>query len=258
MVALTEYLHELQELIMLVNQWPVIASVDPPSPYAMVTATASDQLSALSKAVRDSFQDAMAYRGRLREDAFLLSGFSGKKFRLLMNNLISEVPDPRYLEIGVYHGASFCPAIFHNRVRAVGIDNWSEYGGGRHHFDQNLSRYQTHDTDVLILEQDFRNTDYGAIGKFNILFYDGAHDEQSQYDGILYPQPAMDQTHIMIVDDWNWDRVRKGTFDALRDSKLNIDYSIEVRTTFNGEIPLVSGPSSEWHNGTILAVVSKA
>jgi hypothetical protein len=223
----------------------------------MVTATASNSLSALSKAIRDSFQDAMAYRGRLREDAFSLSGFSGKKFRLLINNLVSEVSDARYLEIGVYHGASFCPAIFRNRVRAVGIDNWSEYGGGRHHFDHNLSLYQTSETDIRILEQDFRTVDYGSIGKFNILFYDGAHDEKSQYDGVIFPQPAMDQTHIMIVDDWNWDRVRKGTFDALRDSRVNVEYSIEVRTSFNGEIPLVSGPNSEWHNGTIIAVVSK-
>ncbi len=239
------------------NQWPSIIKSDPPSPYALVTATAGNQLDMLAKAVRDSFQDSMAYRGRLRDEAFLLSGFSGKKFRLLMNNLINEVHDPRYLEIGVYHGASFCPAIFRNKVRAVGIDNWSEYGGQRHIFDQNLSDYRTNNTDVDIIERDFRLVDYRSIGKFNVLFYDGSHEEKDQYDGILFPQPAMDYPHIMIVDDWNWDRVRKGTFDALRDAKLTVDYSIEIRTSFNGEIPLVSGPSSEWHNGTIIAVISK-
>jgi len=242
---------------MQADHWPSIAQSDPPPPYALVTATASRQIDTLGQALRDAFQDAMAYRGRLREDAFLLSGFSGKKFRLLMNNLINYVPDPRYLEIGVYHGASFCPAIFRNRVRAVGIDNWSEYGGQRHFFDQNLATYRSADADVKIIEQDFRDVDYTTLGKFNVLFYDGSHSEKDQYDGILYPQPAMDYPHVMIVDDWNWDRVRKGTFDALRDARLNIDYSIEVRTTFDGDIPLVSGPRSEWHNGTILAVVSK-
>jgi hypothetical protein len=67
----------------------------------------------------------------------------------------------------------------------------------------------------------------------------------------------MENTHILIVDDWNWNHVRKGTFAALRDAKLGIDYSIEVRTTFNGEFPFVSGQNSEWHNGTVVAVVSK-
>jgi hypothetical protein len=223
----------------------------------LITATASNRLDVLSKAVRDAFQDAMAMRGRLREEAFRVHGFSGKKFRLLMNNLMSEVPDPRYMEIGLFHGASFCSAIFKNRLRAVGIDNWSEYGGKRQVFTDNLEKFQSDHSDVEIIKQDFRTIDYGAIGKFNVMFYDGSYAEKDQYDGIFIPQPAMEYPHIMIVDDWNWDRVRKGTFDALGNANLVIDYSIEVRTAFNNEFPLVAGQHSEWHNGTIIAVVSK-
>jgi hypothetical protein len=237
--------------------WPVLPRTDPPMPYALVTVSATGQADILAKAIRDAFQDAMALRGRLREEAFHVHGFSGRKFRLLLNNLMSEVPDPRYLEIGLFHGASFCSALFRNKLRAVGIDNWTEYGGKRDIFTANMNRFQSDDADVSIIENDFRKINYNEIGKFNILFYDGSHEERDQYDGILLPQSAMDNPHIMIVDDWNWNHVRNGTFNALKDAGLHIDYSIEVRTTYNGEFPLVHGPHSEWHNGTILAVVSK-
>jgi hypothetical protein len=240
------------------DAWPSIARSDPPPPYAQITATSSKQIDALGKAARDAFQDAMAMRGKLRDESFRVQGFSGRKFRLFLNNLMTQVPDPRYLEIGLYHGASFCSALFGNKVRATGIDNWTEYQGKRELFTQNLDKFRADETDVEIIEKDYRQVEYDKIGKFNILFYDGSHAEKDQYDGVLLPQLAMDNVSILIVDDWNWDRVRKGTFDALRDARLHIDYSIEVRTTFNGEMPLVAGAGSEWHNGCVVAVLSKS
>jgi hypothetical protein len=237
--------------------WPSITKSDPPSPYASVTVSASQRIDTLGKAVRDAFQDAMAMRGRLRDEAFKVHGMSGTKIRLLLNNLMGEVPDPRYLEIGLFHGASFCSALFKNKLRAVGIDNWSEYQGKRQLFTDNLNKFISEDTDVEIIEADYHKVDYGKLGKFNILFYDASHAQKDQYDGVFLPQIAMDESHIIIVDDWNTNVVRNGTFDALRDAKLSIDYSVEVRTTFNGDFPVVFGPKSEWHNGIIVAVVSK-
>ncbi len=192
--------------------FPSIAASDPPPPYAQVTVTAPRRIDALSGAIRNAFQDAMAQRGVLGHAAFAVHGFSGKKFRLLMNNLMSEIVKPRYLEIGLFHGASFCSALDLNEIRAVGIDNWTEYNGQRSLFDDNLARFLTASTDVDIIEMDFRKVDYTAIGKFNILFYDGSHAEQDQYDGVFYPSVAMDDEFILIVDDWNWDCVRTGTF----------------------------------------------
>jgi hypothetical protein len=72
------------------ESWPRIAPADPPQPYAAVTATASRDIDALGRAVRDAFQDAMAMRGRLREEAYNVQGFSGRKFRLFLNNLMNE------------------------------------------------------------------------------------------------------------------------------------------------------------------------
>ncbi len=200
----------------------------------------------------------MAERGRLRDEAFRVDGFSGRKFRLFLNNLFGELAEPRYLEIGLFHGASFCPAIFKNRIRAVGIDNWSEYGGTSTKFYANLAQFNHDGADVKIVESDFRKVDYTTLGPFNVMFYDGSHHEKDQYDGVILPMPALDDRAILIVDDWNWHHVRRGTFAALKQSGRQVTYSVEVRTTFAGEhLPLVNGRGSEWHNGCYVAVIER-
>ena len=241
----------------MTDAFPSFPSSHPP-PFAQTTAAATSREHALIAPINAAFEDAMAMRTRLREDAFRVDGFSGRKFRAFLNALVQEVPDPRYLEIGLFHGASFCPAVFKNRVTALGIDNWTEYGGARSIFDRNLAALKSETANVTILESDFRKVDYTAHGRFNVLFYDGSHTEQDQYDGVVFTQPAMDDKYILIVDDWNWPHVRSSTYLALKDTKVRIDFQIEVKTTFNGEeLPLVNGRNSEWHNGCIIAAVSK-
>ena len=239
------------------SDWPSIQMVVPIQ-YAQTTAVSTSDKHPLALPLISAFEDAMAGRGRLKDDAFLIPGFSGRKFRMFLNNLVSDLPEPRYLEIGLYRGASFCPAIYRNAVRAVGIDNWTEYNGNPQLFHDNLDKYRHEGADVTVIERDFRTIDYASLGKFNILFYDGPHSEKDQYEGVFLPQPAMDDAFILIVDDWNWLSVRNGTFNSIRDANLRIEYQIEVRTTFNNEhLPLVNGPASEWHNGCLIAALRK-
>ena len=58
--------------------------------------------------------------------------------------------------------------------------------------------------DFRFIEGDFRRTDFNSIGRFNIYLFDGPHEEQDQYDGIMMATPALDRRVILIVDDWNW------------------------------------------------------
>jgi hypothetical protein len=241
-------------------KWPNVPKIDPPSPHAHVTVAVASQLDNLSMALKNAFQDAMAMRGRLRDEAFKVRGFSGKKIRLFFNNLMSELTEPRYLEIGVYYGASFCSAMFRNKLQAVGIDNWTwiTEKDARAQLDANVATFKSDGSDIHIVDSDFRKVDYSSLGKFNVMYYDGPHSERDQYDGVMYPMKAMESTFILIVDDWNWDRVRSATFKALNDSKASIEYSIEIRTSLNGELPLVNNTNSEWHNGLLCAVISKS
>ena len=229
-----------------------LPEVDPTPPPAHVTVAAASQLSAL--------RDAMAMRGRLCDDAFKVHGYSGKKIRYLFNNLMSEVFEPRYLEIGVFHGASLCSAIFENVVRVVAIDDWtwSNDKSARDTLDANIAKFRTANSEIKIIDSDFRAVDYSAIGPFNVMYYDGPHDEQDQNDGVAFPLKAMDELFILIVDDWNWFHVRRATFKALLDGMAKIEYSVEIRTTMDDSSPLFSGSDSEWHNGLLCAVVSKS
>jgi hypothetical protein len=134
--------------------------IDPSSPPAFVTVSATQAVDPLIRAVRDAFQDAMAMRGALCEAAFHVDGFSGKKFKLLMNNLMNELPDPRYLEIGLYHGGTFCSAVYLNDLCAVGMENWSQFEGQRAIFDNNLAAFTSELNDIEIFDGDSHQVDY--------------------------------------------------------------------------------------------------
>jgi hypothetical protein len=92
----------------------------------------------------------------------------------------------------------------------------------------------------------------------NIYLFDGPHQYQDQYDGIVIAQPALTQIHILVVDDWNWPSVRNGTQDALRALGTEILYSIEIRTTKSDLHPAQAGHMSDWHNGYFFAACKKA
>lgn len=211
----------------------------------------------LADALRSAFEDALAGRGEMDDAVYHVHGFCGRKHRLLVNNLIRSLDNPRYLEIGVFHGATLCAAIAGNKVKVVGVDNWTEYGGKANEFYANLAAIKGQESSVTVVEQDFRTVDYAAFGPFNVGFYDGPHSEQDQYDGARIVLEALESPGILLVDDWNWQRVRSGTMNAVRDLGRHIEFAIELRTSADDSIPPWSHGHSDWHNGMFAAVISK-
>jgi hypothetical protein len=110
---------------------------------------------------------------------------------------------------------------------------------------------------VTIVENDFQKLRAEDVGTFNIYFYDGSHSEKDQYDGIVWAMPALERTSIVLVDDWNWAHVRTGTMNAIRDMEVTIEYMLELRTSFDDQIPQPACGGSDWHNGFFGAVISK-
>ena len=199
-----------------------------------------------------------------------MSGMSGRKYRYLINNLVSSINNPRYLEIGSWAGSTVCSALYGNQVKAVCIDNWLKFETEEYvkkvyntkdqkkEFEINTKKIITEKIDFKFIESDFRKVDYNRLGKFNIYCYDALHDEKSQYDGISLVQPALDDVFILIIDDWNWPEVRKGTLDALNNLKIDIISKIEIKTTQDNNMPKIFvGQYSEWHNGYFIAVCEK-
>ena len=125
-------------------------------------------------------------------------------------------------------------------------------------FEINTKKIITEKIDFKFIESDFRKVNFNHLGKFNIYCYDALHDEKSQYDGISLVQPALDDIFILIIDDWNWSEVRKGTLEALNNLKIDIISKIEIRTTQDNNMPKIFvGQYSEWHNGYFIAVCEK-
>lgn len=211
----------------------------------------------LSAALEIALSDPLASAPEVQA----LIGMSGQRYRVLINHLVKQVPEPRYLEVGSWLGSTLCSAIHGNSVEAVAIDNWTEFNGPSEAFFENLSKFVTAQTQVSVLSKDFRKVFLPAIGKFNIYLFDGPHSPRDQYHGIAVALKALDDEFILIVDDWNWRYVREPTLQIIQDLKLEIIYRVDVRSTLNDEHPGLQGmptdQHSEWRNGYFLAVLRK-
>jgi hypothetical protein len=192
-----------------------------------------------------------------------MHGMSGKKYRYMINNLVGATPDARYLEIGSWKGSTACSAIYGNTCKALCIDNWSDFLWGdskenvRGQFEANLKAAGADTAETDFIDNDFRAVDYSTIGKFNVYMFDGPHDEQDQYDGVMIAQPALEDQYVLIVDDWNGPGVRAGTARALEELGHTVVCSLEILTRHDNEHPVISMEASDWHNGYYVAVVNK-
>lgn len=207
--------------------------------------------------VRAAFADACAGITSMDRHVLEIEGMSGRRYRQFINNLVRRTEDARYLEVGVWKGSTLCAAISNNKLRATAIDNWSEFGGPRDEFFANLAACKPAGSPIEVMEKDFRQVDFGKLGPFNIFLFDGPHDKQDQFEGIAVSQPALDNEFVLVVDDWNWMKVREGTFEAIQKLDLMIAYGLEIRTTLDDSIPELHSRESDWHNGYFIAVMRR-
>jgi hypothetical protein len=235
----------------------------------LILASAEDETSILFRGdpgcseealrVRNCFHSALALNPDLPDRIIRIQGMSGRKYRRFINNLVRDTPGAAYLEIGSWAGSTMCAAIAGNKVRALGIDNWSLYGGPKAEFKRNIGSVLTEDTDFEFIEADFRSVNYRELGApFNIYLYDGPHKYQDQYDGVVLAQPALTDTFVLIMDDWNYPKVRKATHDAFVKLAIEVPYYIEIRTNQADCTAMRKGWRSDWHNGYFFAVCKKA
>lgn len=217
---------------------------------------------ALGAAILTAFEMTISGNFKVNDELLSILGMSGAGYRKLINNLAGIVEDCRYLEVGSWAGSTLCSAIFENKIKALAIDNWSQFDGPQHLFFYHLSRFTSKDTAVSFINSDFRAAPYHLIGKYNVYLFDGPHEYQDQYDGLVLAKEALDDEIIFIVDDWNWPGVRSGTMDAIADAGWICDYNIQIRSTDNdihpGDQGLPQGEASEWHNGYFIGALRRA
>lgn len=186
----------------------------------------------------DHIQQSLAltenYQTKLPLEVFHIEGFSGVKTRIFYNHLCSYKFQDRpthYLEVGVWQGSSFISALHGNtHVKAVCIDNWSEFEGPKETFRKNVESFLPN-ADYEVMNTDFFDAVLPNDRKFDIYLYDGPHEEEDHYKAITHAWKSLADTCVIIIDDWAWDKVRQGTFRALDDLKATIIYKHEIPST---------------------------
>ena len=182
-----------------------------------------------------------------------IDGMSGMKTRHFLNNLLNMPGgDVRYLEIGSWKGSSLCAAMYMNSANIVCIDNWSEFGGPRDEFLNNMETFRGQNT-VRYIEQDSWTVDVSTLPSFNMYMYDGEHSQEGHTKALTHYYPCLDDTFIFVVDDWNWEKVRTGTFDAIKALGLKIDCRFDILPSKDGYSEYRDG----WWNGMGAFVLSK-
>lgn len=165
-------------------------------------------------------------RSKLSQGVLDLNGYSSPMVRHFLNNLIWSFEEnglePNYLEVGLHRGSTFVSALFGNRISdAYGVDNFSEFDTGtvRQELNKNIRTFLRPDP-LHVLDVDCFSIDPATLLPIDVFFYDGNHSYESQKKAITHFSSALETVSIIIVDDYNWDYVRKGTEDGLRDSGL--------------------------------------
>lgn len=201
-----------------------------------------------------------AVDSKLVENELGIEGFSSRNVRHLINNVCS-IPKATYLEVGLYKGSTFFSALKSNRLRAFGIDNWSEFNGPSEEFNKFLPFY-TYGNDVTIIDVDVFKLNLELITKpVDIYFYDGDHSEESQAKALTYMLPVLNHEFIFMVDDYNWPLVRAGTRRGIQESGVTVlsEYELGAGTCANlpGQPLREDAFTVGYWNGIYAAVLKK-
>ena len=206
----------------------------------------------LQERLQLSMLDAIDGNSKITDDVIAISGMSSPKNRHIMNN-IGSLEGANYLEIGCYRGSTAISTLFQNNLsNHTLVENWKlDYEGT---VRQDLFKYFN---DILgyepnVIEEDcfsFNPLDKG-IKDIDIYFYDGEHEFEDQYKALTHYYDSLSDNFILVVDDTNYPPVLQGTFKAIEDLNLKINFHRTMHATHNGDV-------FNFWNGLYIAVLSK-
>lgn len=222
------------------------------------------QIDEYTTRILNSVDNASLHSSNFIEEGYSINGLSSNKIRHLLNNLCSY-DDVNYLEIGVFNGSTFCAAIQNNDITAYACDTWEDQNikpfrddlkwenekGSIESFILNVEKYGTDDSSINILKGDVRSiSDKNILNKINLIFYDGNHNADIQYQSLNHILQFVDEKFILIVDDANFDGVVSSVDTFINNNKLTTVFKKLLLTT---EIE----DDKSWWNGIYLIVLKK-
>ena len=193
---------------------------------------------------------AERHESGLSRGALSVPGMTSGRVRHLLNNLAAR----RYLEVGVWQGATFVAACYGRRLEsATGIDNFSthqEQPGGAERFLANVSAMLP-DQPIALRSVSFFDLPPEALPQnVDVYFYDGDHRPESQRQAILQAWPALADEAIILIDDTNYPGVLEATRQGLAAVGAKVLHEWLLPARFNGD-------TEQWWNGLYVAAVRK-
>lgn len=208
----------------------------------------------LIQLIDNLISDALLRKSKCNQNILNIDGMCGITTRHLYNNICSifnkppksdkdrspysyleignspnKKTDYSYLEIGCWKGASTIASLYKNDLNATVIDNWSEFGGCKFDFVKNISKYL--DNQIQIINQDCFSLKKDTVfdySPYTFFLYDGPHQENDHLQSIVDFWKYLDNTCIIIIDDWNWIDVRNGTYRGLDSVNAKILHKWEL------------------------------
>ena len=200
---------------------------------------------------------ADTYKGlsKLPDAVLGLRGYSMPGIRRLLNNLCA-FEDCRFLEVGALYGATAIAASYGNNGQFTTIDDFRG-PGTRHECEKNLAAY-ANDAPVKLIVADAWNVPLEFVKPVDVFFYDGAHEMRTTRQAIEHFAPALADTCIVVIDDWNWSAVRTGLRAAHPDRPW---FPLAQWELFTANIPNSMGfklacHDPVWWNGLFVGVYS--
>ena len=178
-----------------------------------------------------------------------VGGLTSFRIRNMLNTLAAKLPpEEAYLEIGVHIGGTLISALINNKkVTAYACDNWEFatciQGKPKDVFFQNIEQYKPFLPKIDVLDMDcwklLANPPFTK--KIGAYFYDAGYEEEDQYKALLLAYPYLADRCMMIVDDFGWKKVQKGTWRAVAELGFK-------KVQFDSRIP-PKDEDVDWHNG---------
>jgi len=201
------------------------------------------------------FEKAQRLESKISQDIIDMEGMTGLMTRHFYNNLLN-IEDARYLEIGVWKGSSSCAAMYGNKAIVNLIEDFSGFGSPRRECLGNLEKYGV-GNEWWLHECCCFKIDIRILGKSNIYLFDADHSENSTRLGITYYLAALDDTFILVMDDWNMGEVRNGTEMGIIENNLDILWSKEIRLTDDNSHTPAAEAAATWHNGIAVFILKQ-
>jgi predicted O-methyltransferase YrrM len=174
-----------------------------------------------------------------------------KKQKLLKIAFSCLDPNECYLEVGTYRGKSLISAVKGNPMRSVfACDNFTSFGkdSSFREVKNNLKLYNISEK-VIFYNEDFKkvlNKEKVSM-PVGLYFYDGSHDEESQYLAIKKAENLLSTEALVIVDDWRYAEdsksyAKKATERAIEESSNEWKMIYNLPARYNGDHEM-------WWNG---------